>query len=246
MPQLALVIATLLTIRKGAFVRSWNSPYPERRTQEHSWVEGIVEDIRPNDMFPSTCDHYVIRVTADYCEGRRVVGENSLVGQYVYPPVNGAESTTGRVADGVEYLDEIDSTIWGESPQGEGYMAPAGYLTVRQIVSALSARLSAEDLIDEYDALGLAYKYERRGPDGLEPALDADAALPGQPRFEVSVNEGGSEGHYVQVRMLVRDDSKANYEYNPDASEIIYTVKTFTGFEGAFRIAKRINQLLGC
>ena len=249
MSQLALAITILLTIRRGAFVRSWDSMAPERRCpHKGSYVEGIVKDIRPVPECGDDCERYVIKVTADFHQGERCCPgkPGSRVGTYVYPPVNGSKSLMGHTADGVEYLDEIDPTIWGASEHGEDYVSPQSYWTVRQIVQALSSRLTAEDMIDEYDSLGLAYKYERRGPDGMEPALDADAPLPGHPRFEVSVSTGGSEGHYVQVRMLVRDDSKSRYEYNPDTSEIIYTVKTFTGFEGGMRLVKRITQLLGC
>jgi hypothetical protein len=241
MTQFKLAITCLLSIARGAYVRSWDSECIERRTYKGNWIEGIVEDIRPvPELCGDNCDRYVIRVTADFWEGTRVSGDGSRVGQYVYPPVNGSKGAfSGREADGVEYLDEIDPVIWETYEQHGGtYIRPQSYWTVRQIVQALSARLTSEDMIDEYDALGGEYKWGNR---------EADTPIKGQPSFEVSVSTGGSEGHRVTVRMIVviRDDAGS---YNPREveSSVIYSVKTFTGFEGAFRIAKRITKLLGC
>ena len=241
--QLALAITSLLTIIRGAIVRSWDSMDHARRCPyKGSWVEGIVQDIATG---PDGVEKYQILVTQDYYQGRMFFGEGSRVGQMVYVPVNGTKKALGGgVCDGVEFLDEIPCVTY-QASESEGCIKFERGRTVQQIVNALSARLTAEDMIDEYDALGAEYKYERRGPEGLTGPLCPDTPIPGHPNFEISVQTGGSEGHRVTVRMNVQDDTKDNYGYNPYVSTVIYSVKTFSGFEGAFRIAKCINQLLG-
>ena len=82
-------------IQIGDTVRSYDFPDYGNTT---CYIDGIVEGIE----WLEGCERYKIRVTARILEGKREgVTADTM---YVYPPVNGTPTLTGRVTNGVRKL----------------------------------------------------------------------------------------------------------------------------------------------
>lgn len=65
--------------------------------EDGCYREGVVEAI----VTKPDCDHYKIRVTKTVWEGEEVAKPGMCDTGYVYPPVNGAQTTFGRTVDRV-------------------------------------------------------------------------------------------------------------------------------------------------
>lgn len=89
------------TIQVGDTVRSYD--FPGFSTTEY--VEGVVEKI---GKISPDCDRYHIRVIRQVAEGEDVK-DSPLVGNLVYPPVNGTPNMLGRVCHGVKVLAKAKS-----------------------------------------------------------------------------------------------------------------------------------------
>lgn len=109
---------------------------------------------------------------------------------------------------------------------------------VPEVMADLERALSAEDLVDEYFALGLPYKYDL----DRKPYTPMD--WPENCRWIACyATTGGSEGHYVNVDIIL-DNGKQGKE--ADWLRVsIATIKTFKGMEHARKIAARCADLLG-
>jgi len=86
-----------MAIETGDRVRSYDFP----GFRDDSYVEGVVEGVTDPDTHEHfrDCARYVIRVERQVAGGQEV---DYLVGELVYPPLNGTPSMLGGVTNGVE------------------------------------------------------------------------------------------------------------------------------------------------
>ena len=102
----------------------------------------------------------------------------------------------------------------------------------------LDARLTAEDLIDEYFALGQEFQYDH----ARKPYTPMD--WPETYRWIACYAvTGGSEGHWCNVDLIME-----NGKQGPDADWVrvsLASIKTFRGMEHARKVAARCADLLG-
>ncbi len=78
----------------GDTVRSYDFP-----DVTDCYVEGEVERIGPHPTEPD-CDRYHVRVTKEVFSGENVT--SVLVGELVFPPLNGTRTWLGSTCNGVE------------------------------------------------------------------------------------------------------------------------------------------------
>ena len=88
----------MTVIGVGDTVRSYDFP-----DSKDFYIEGEVERIGPHPTEPD-CDRYHIRVTKEIFDGNEVTSGDRLVGQFVFPPLNGTPTWRGHVCNGVEKI----------------------------------------------------------------------------------------------------------------------------------------------
>jgi hypothetical protein len=97
------------SVKVGDRVRSFDFASRSVEGEDACYVEGVVEAIgREFAGGPAfaDCARYQIRVRRRVFAGEELTGEEpSLVGGYVYPPVNGTPTTLGEITDGVVVIE---------------------------------------------------------------------------------------------------------------------------------------------
>jgi hypothetical protein len=103
-------VSKLSTIQIGDRVRSFDFPdnilSREEANPEHScYAEGVVESVTDPKTHPEfrDCARYAIRVDKRLFGGS-TERDQGLVGELVFPPVNGTPSTLGGITNGVELV----------------------------------------------------------------------------------------------------------------------------------------------
>ena len=95
-----------MDIQIGDRVRSFDFVSRDITGENACYVEGIVEDIGVFGF--SGCDRYLIRVGRHVFAGEDLPEGDAprcgLVGQCVYPPINGTRKLFGGICDGVEVI----------------------------------------------------------------------------------------------------------------------------------------------
>ena len=152
-------------IELGSLVKSYDFPHRvgTDRDVEDCQVEGVVEGCAQM----GECEHYVIRVTRRFWNGAVVDPER----EYIYPPLNGVQTTFGGVTHGVLVID---------SPQpataDEALRAAVEALTV---VAMKGGKLTLEDWEQVNRALALAESHQADMDAHLDTMDRADADLYG-------------------------------------------------------------------
>jgi hypothetical protein len=133
---------------------------------------------------------------------------------------------------------EVWRRVVDESGKPTGRVVRVAGRPIPEIMRDLDRRLTAEDLIDEYFALGQPYQYDH----ARRPHTPLD--WPDRYRWIACYAcTGGSEGHYVNVDLITengKEGKEADWVRNALA-----VIKTFRGMEHAQKIAARCAALLG-
>ena len=131
----------------------------------------------------------------------------------------------------------IKLSYWKPDPDRPGYLKFVGTPTYRQVFDLLHEVLEAEGLIDEYFEPSLSLEQDTSLTEGRQRL---DEPVPRDIRWVCCWTvRGGSEGDYIHIEFDVTD------RWTGKAHRVPFALgKTFLGRDHAWRIARRVAELL--